>query len=251
MFENGTMVANAMIDTPKSLQTAATVATQIIASVASNQYGGITMSLAHLAPYVEVSRQKYIEEIRHENVIYDMNLSEENINSLAERRLAKEIKDSIQTINYQLNSYNTTAGQTPFITVFMALCEAEEGQEKHDLALLIEELLKQRIKGMKNKAGVYATQSFPKLIYVLEECNINPESEYFYLTELSAKCTAKRMVPDYMSRKKLEEIKGAIIPVMGCVDKKETVTVKINGKVKNITIGELYDFANEELNKAL
>lgn len=216
MFENGTMVANAMIDTPKSLQTAATVATQIIASVASNQYGGITMSMAHLAPYVQISREKYIEEIRHENVLYDMNLSEEDILSLAERRVAKEIKDSIQTINYQLNSYNTTAGQTPFITIFLALCEAEEGQERHDLALLIEELLKQRIKGMKNKAGVYATQSFPKLIYVLEECNIRPDSEFFYLTELSAKCTAKRMVPDYMSRNKLEEIKGAVVPVMGC-----------------------------------
>lgn len=216
MFENGTMVANAMIDPPKSLQTAATVATQIIASVASNQYGGITMSMAHLAPYVDTSRQKYIEEVKHENVIYDMQLSEENIKSLAERRLAKEIKDSIQTINYQLNSYNTTAGQTPFITIFLSLCEAKEGQERHDLSLLIEELLKQRIKGMKNKAGVYATQSFPKLIYVLEECNVTPESEYFYLTELSAKCTAKRMVPDYMSRKKLEEIKGAVIPVMGC-----------------------------------
>lgn len=216
MLENGTMVANAMIDKPKSLRTAATVATQIIASVASNQYGGITMSMAHLAPYVDISRQKYIKEVEQENIIYNLNMSEDVIKEVSEDRLKKEIKDSIQIINYQLNSYNTTAGQTPFITVFCALCEAKNEQEKHDLAMLIEELLKQRIKGMKNKDGVFTTQTFPKLIYVLEEENIKEDSEFYYLTELAAKCTAKRMVPDYMSRKKLEEVKGAVIPVMGC-----------------------------------
>lgn len=245
MFANGTMIGNVMVETPKSLRTATTVATQISASVASSTFGGQTMSLAHLAPFVDVSRQKLKKELANEILSMGVTISDNQIEELAEKRLMKEIKDSIQTLNYQLNSFTTTNGQTPFITIFIALSECENDQEKKDLSLLASELFKQRIKGMKNKDGVYVTQTFPKLIYVLDEENIHDDSEYFELTKLAAKCTAKRMVPDYMSAKKLMEIKKAIMPVMGCVDKKETVTIRIDNKIQNISIGELYQLAEK------
>ncbi len=217
MLQNGTVISETMIEKPHSFSTACNIATQIIAQVASNQYGGQSISLAHLAPFVNVSRENIKRELREEaaklGVIPDAKVAEE----IVEKRLRKEINKGVQTIQYQVVTLMTTNGQAPFLTVFMYLNEARNDQEKHDLALIIEETLKQRFKGVKNEAGVWVTPAFPKLIYVLEEDNIHTDSKYYYLTELAAKCTAKRLVPDYISEKKMKELKeGNCFPVMGC-----------------------------------
>ncbi len=222
MLQNGTVISETMIEKPKSFSTACTIATQIIAQVASSQYGGQTITLAHLAPFVDISRQKLIKDVREEMVEASIDLSEEQIMAIAEKRLKEEIKKGIQTIQYQVVTLMTTNGQAPFVTVFMYLNEVKDPRTKADLALLIEECLHQRYKGVKNEKGVWITPAFPKLIYVLEEDNINEGSKYWYLTELAAKVTAKRMVPDYISEKKMLEYKidkngnGNCYACMGC-----------------------------------
>ena len=200
MLQNGTVISGTMIEKPHSFSTACNIATQIIAQVASCQYGGQSISLTHLAPFVDVSRQKIRKLVREE--LSDIpNITEEKINQVAEKRLHEEIERGIQMIQYQVVTLMTTNGQAPFVTVFMYLGEAKNEQEREDLALIIEETLKQRYKGVKNEKGVWVTPAFPKLIYVLEEENIHKDSKYYYLTRLAAKCTAKRMVPDYISEK--------------------------------------------------
>ena len=216
MLQNGTVISETLIEKPHSFATACNIATQAIAQIASSQYGGQTITLSHLAPFVDISRQKYREEIREENELIHKNLSEDEINEIAEIRTRKEIKSGIQTIQYQVITLMTTNGQAPFITVFMYLDEVPEGQMRDDLALMIEEMLSQRIKGVKNEKGVYITPAFPKLIYVLDEDNIHEDSKYWYLTKLAAKCTAKRMVPDYISAKVMKELKGDVYTCMGC-----------------------------------
>ena len=222
MLQNGTVISETMIETPKSFSTACNIATQIIAQVASSQYGGQSISLSHLAPFVDVSRQKLRREVREEFELQGIEVSEEVINEMAEYRVKKEINRGVQMIQYQVITLMTTNGQAPFVTVFMYLNEVPEGQTKDDLALIIEEALKQRIIGVKNEKGVYVTPAFPKLIYVLEEDNITPEGKYYYLTELAAKCTAKRMVPDYISEKMMNKLKvdkhgeGHTYTCMGC-----------------------------------
>ena len=214
MLQNGTVISGTQIDKPHSFATACNVATQIVAQVASNQYGGQTITLTHLAPFVDISRQKYIKEVREESEGLD--ISEEKIKEIAEKRVRKEISAGIQTIQYQVITLMTTNGQAPFISINMYLNEAENEREKEDLALCIEEMLKQRIKGVKNEKGVYITPAFPKLLYVLEDDNIKEGDKYWYLTKLAAQCTAKRMVPDYISEKKMLEYKGDCYPCMGC-----------------------------------
>ena len=217
MLENGTNISGTAIEKPKSFRTACNIATQIVAQVSSNQFGGQSFSLTHLAPFVDVSRKKIKKEVIKEAEMLGSNINDEKINAVVNARLLSEIKDSIQLIQYQLLTLMTCNGQTPFITIFMYLNEAKDPQTKKDLALIIEEMLKQRIQGIKNEQGVYITPAFPKLIYVLQEDNIKEGSEYFYLTELAAKCTAKRMVPDYISEKKMKELKeGNCFPSMGC-----------------------------------
>ncbi|WP_099469511.1 anaerobic ribonucleoside-triphosphate reductase [Konateibacter massiliensis] len=217
MLQNGTVISETLIEKPHSFSTACNIATQIIAQVASNQYGGQSISLAHLAPFIQISRDKIRAEVLEEIQMLGGTVSEETIQTIVEKRLRKEIIKGVQTIQYQVITLMTTNGQAPFLTVFMYLNEAKNEQEKKDLAIIIEETLKQRIKGVKNEAGVWVTPAFPKLIYVLEEDNINENSEYYYLTEIAAKCTAKRLVPDYISEKKMKELKeGNCFPVMGC-----------------------------------
>lgn len=217
MLQNGTVISETLIEKPHSFSTACNIATQIIAQVASNQYGGQSISLAHLAPFVQISRDKIRAEVREELKILGFNVTEQQISEIVEKRLRKEITKGVQTIQYQVITLMTTNGQAPFLTVFMYLNEAKNEQEKMDLAIIIEETLRQRIQGVKNEAGVWVTPAFPKLIYVLEEDNIQEGSEYHYLTELAAKCTAKRLVPDYISEKKMKELKeGNCFPVMGC-----------------------------------
>lgn len=217
MLQNGTVISETKIDTPHSFTTACNIATQIIAQVASSQYGGATISLAHLAPFVDVSRKKIINNIKEELEISGATLTEEQIKEIAEERLKREIKSGIQTIQYQIVTLMTTNGQAPFITESMYLNEAKNEQEKHDLAMIIEETLRQRYKGTKNKQGVYVTPTFPKLIYVLQDDNIHEGDEYYYLTIMAAQCTAKRMVPDYISEKKMKELKeGTVVIPMGC-----------------------------------
>lgn len=199
MLQNGTVISGTMIDRPRSFSTACNIATQIIAQVASNQYGGQSITLTHLAPFVEVSRRRIRMELIEE--LGEFGLSEKNLERIVEKRVREEIERGVQTIQYQVVTLMTTNGQAPFVTVFMYLGEARNEREKSDLAIIIEEVLKQRFKGVKNESGIYITPAFPKLIYVLEEDNIEPESPYYYLTELAAKCTAKRMVPDYISEK--------------------------------------------------
>ena len=200
MLERGTVISGTMIDKPHSFSTACNIATQIIAQVASNQYGGQSISLTHLAPFVDISRKKIRETVKRE--LEEIGVTDvEAINKIAESRLREEINRGVQCIQYQVVTLLTTNGQAPFITVFMYLGEAKSEREREDLALIIEETLTQRIKGVKNEAGVWITPAFPKLIYVLEEDNVKPGSKYYYLTELAAKCTAKRMVPDYISEK--------------------------------------------------
>ena len=220
MLQNGTVISGTLIERPHSFSTACNIATQIIAQVASNQYGGQSISLTHLAPFVEVSRQKVRKEVAEE--LAGLNVTEERIAEMAEKRLRDEIRRGIQTIQYQVVTLLTTNGQAPFVTVFMYLNEARSEREKADLAMIIEETLRQRIMGVKNEAGVWITPAFPKLIYVLEPDNISEEQPYWYLTELAAKCTAKRMVPDYISEKKMLEFKvdkngeGHCYTCMGC-----------------------------------
>ncbi len=217
MLQNGTVISETGIDKPHSFATACNIATQIIAQVASSQYGGQSITLSHLAPFVDVSRQKARKEVRQEFEAAGIEISEEKINEVAEMRVRREIEKGVQTIQYQVITLMTTNGQAPFVTVFMYLNEVPEGQTRDDLALIIEEMLKQRIQGVKNEKGVFITPAFPKLIYCLEDNNIEEDSKYFYLTKLAAECTAKRMVPDYISEKIMKELKGGdVYPCMGC-----------------------------------
>ncbi len=216
MLQNGTVISETMIEKPHSFSTACNIATQIIAQVASSQYGGQSISLAHLAPFVQISREKIKRELTKESEDFGLNMSDAQIDELTEKRLRDEVSRGVQTIQYQVVTLLTTNGQAPFVTVFMYLNEAKSEQEKKDLALIIEETLKQRIQGVKNESGVWITPAFPKLIYVLEEDNIKEESPFYYLTELAAKCTAKRMVPDYISEKVMMELKGDVYTCMGC-----------------------------------
>ena len=208
MLQNGTVINKTLIEKPHSFATACNIATQIMAVVASGQYGGQSITLSHLAPFVDVSRQKIKKNILEELMNLGFStINESQVNQLVETEVKEEIKRGIQTMQYQINTLNTSNGQTPFVTVFMYLNEVPEGQIKEDLALVTEEVLKQRIQGVKNEKGVWITPAFPKLIYVLEEDNITPESRFWYLTELSAKCTAKRLVPDYISEKIMKQLK--------------------------------------------
>ena len=217
MLQNGTVISGTMIIKPHSFSTACNIATQIIAQVASNQYGGQSISLAHLAPFVQVSREKIRRDVVDELKSAGANLEEQIVSSIVEKRLREEVRKGVQTIQYQVLTLMTTNGQAPFVTVFMYLNEAKSVQEKRDLAMIIEETLLQRYQGVQNEVGVWVTPAFPKLIYVLEEDNITEDSRYWYLTELAAKCTAKRLVPDYISEKKMKELKeGNCFPVMGC-----------------------------------
>ena len=222
MLQNGTVISGTMIEKPHSFSTACNIATQIIAQVASSQYGGQSISLAHLAPFVQISREKIRASVQKEAEAFGATADQEQINKIAEERLRDEIRRGVQTIQYQVVTLLTTNGQAPFVTVFMYLGEAKNAQEKADLAMIIEETLRQRIQGVKNEKGVWVTPAFPKLIYVLEEDNIHEGAPYWYLTELAAKCTAKRMVPDYISEKKMLEYKvdkngeGHCYTCMGC-----------------------------------
>ena len=222
MLQNGTVISETAIERPKSFSTACNIATQSIAQIASSQYGGQSISLAHLAPFVDVSRQKFRRIVREEFEASGVNATEEQINKVAELRVLDEIKKGVQMIQYQVITLMTTNGQAPFVTVFMYLDEVPEGKVRDDLALVTEEILRQRILGVKNEKGVYITPAFPKLIYVLEEDNVREGSKYWYLTKLAAECTAKRMVPDYISEKKMLELKvdkngeGHCYPCMGC-----------------------------------
>ena len=222
MLQNGTVITGTLIEKPHSFATACNIATQIVAQVASNQYGGQSISLTHLAPFVQVSREKIRASVRDEFDTVGVSVTEDKINAIAEKRLREEIRRGVQTIQYQVVTLLTTNGQAPFITVFMYLGEARSEQERADLAVIIEEMLLQRYQGVKNEKGVWVTPAFPKLIYVLEGDNIHEDSKYWYLTQLAAKCTAKRMVPDYISEKKMLELKvdkngeGHCYPCMGC-----------------------------------
>ena len=222
MLQNGTVISETGIDRPRSFSTACNIATQAIAQIASSQYGGQSISLSHLAPFVQVSREKYRKQVRTELEAIGVTPTEDKVNKIAEIRVKEEINRGVQMIQYQVITLMTTNGQAPFITVFMYLDEVPEGQTRDDLAAIIEEMLHQRIKGVKNEKGVFITPAFPKLIYVLEEDNIHEDSKYFYLTRLAAQCTAKRMVPDYISEKKMKELKvdkngeGHCYPCMGC-----------------------------------
>ena len=216
MLQNGTVITGTLIERPHSFSTACNIATQIIAQVASNQYGGQSISLAHLAPFVDDSRQKIRRQVEAEISEIGADVSEETVSNIVEKRLREEIRRGVQTIQYQVVTLLTTNGQAPFVTVFLYLGEAKNEQEKKDLALVIEETLLQRYEGVKNEKGVWVTPAFPKLIYTLEEDNIYPDSPYYYLTELAARCTARRMVPDYISAKKMMELKGDVYTCMGC-----------------------------------
>ncbi|WP_417169858.1 anaerobic ribonucleoside-triphosphate reductase [Victivallis sp.] len=217
MLQNGTVISGTLIEKPHSFSTACNIATQIIAQVASNQYGGQSITLTHLAPFVQVSRNRIRTEVQEEFALAGATISAEQLNAIVEKRVRDEIARGVQTIQYQVVTLMTTNGQAPFVTVFMYLNEAKNEQEKKDLAIIIEEVLKQRYQGVKNDAGVYITPAFPKLIYVLEEDNVDENGEYYYLTRQAAKCTAKRLVPDYISEKKMKELKeGNCFPVMGC-----------------------------------
>ena len=217
MLQNGTVISETYIERPHSFSTACNIATQIIAQVASNQYGGQSISLAHLAPFVDVSRQKIRRHVQEEMELLGKQADQDVLDEIVEMRLRREIEKGIQTIQYQVITLMTTNGQAPFLTVFMYLNEAKNEREKKDLALCIEEMLRQRIQGVKNEKGVWITPAFPKLIYTLEDDNMEEDSEYFYLTRLAAECTAKRMVPDYISEKKMKELKnGDVYPCMGC-----------------------------------
>ncbi|MDY2848447.1 MAG: anaerobic ribonucleoside-triphosphate reductase, partial [Oscillospiraceae bacterium] len=236
MLTNGTVISETMIDRPHSFSTACNIATQIIAQIASSQYGGQSISLSHIAPFVQVSREKFRKEVREEFRAAGIDADDEKINKIAEMRVKEEINRGVQMIQYQVITLMTTNGQAPFVTVFMYLDEVPEGQTRDDLACIIEEVLKQRINGVKNEKGVFITPAFPKLIYVLEEDNVTEDSKYWYLTKLAAECTAKRMVPDYISEKVMFQLKdGNCYPCMGCrsfltVDKDEQGSPKFYGR---------------------
>lgn len=242
MLQNNTVISGVLIEKPHSFSTACNIATQAISQIASNQYGGQSVSLAHLAPFVDISRQKIREELVEEFSLLGFSkggILDEDFNAIVEKRLKKEIEKGVQTIQYQLVTLMTTNGQAPFITIFMYLNEAKSEQEKHDLALLIEEMLHQRIKGVKNKEGVYVAPAFPKLIYVLEEDNIHEDSKYWYLTKLAAECSSKRLVPDYISEKIMLETKGDVYTCMGC---RSFLTVdRFSDKVGNIANAKNYE----------
>ena len=251
MLQNGTIISNTLIEPPKSFSTACNIATQIIAQVASNQYGGQTITLTHLAPFVDVSRQKIRRIINEE--FEGIDISKEKKEEIVEKRVRDEIKKGVQTIQYQVLTLLTTNGQTPFISICMYLNEAKDQRTKDDLALIIEEMLIQRIQGVKNEKNVWITPAFPKLLYILEEDNITEDGKYYYLTELAAKCSAKRMVPDYISEKKMLEYKidkngnGNCYPCMGCVDGKETINIYYKDKhFENITFEEMWDMMSHE-----
>ena len=232
MLQNGTVISETMIERPKSFSTACNIATQAIAQIASSQYGGQSITLSHLAPFVDVSRQKFRRIVKSEFEEAGIPLTEEKINEIAEMRVKEEIQRGVQTIQYQVITLMTTNGQAPFVTVFMYLNEVEDGQTRDDLALIIEEMLKQRLLGVKNEKGVYITPAFPKLIYVLEEDNVREGSRYWHITKLAAECTAKRMVPDYISEKVMKQCKdGNCYPCMGCRSF-PTVYKDENGKYK-------------------
>ena len=216
MLQNGTVITDTLIEKPKSFYTACNVSTQIIAQIASNQYGGQTITLSHLAPFVDISRKKYLKEVEKEFKKTNVQATKEQIEEIAELRVRDEIKRGVQTIQYQVLTLMTTNGQAPFITVYMYLDEVRDKRTQQDLALIIEEMLNQRIQGIKNETGAYITPAFPKLIYVLDENNITPDAPYYYLTKLAAKCSAKRMVPDYISAKIMKQLKGENFPCMGC-----------------------------------
>lgn len=237
MLQNGTVISGTMIEKPHSFRAACNIATQIIAQVASSQYGGQSISLTHLAPFVQISREAIRKEVTEEfelmkedDILKDAD-TQKAIEEIVEKRLRKEIKNGVQTIQYQVVTLLTTNGQAPFVTVFMYLNEAKNEQEKKDLAIIIEETLKQRIEGVKNEKGVWITPAFPKLIYVLEEDNVDKDSKYFYLTELAAKCTAKRLVPDYISEKIMLQLKGDVYTPMGCVAGNEVITYRYNNQI--------------------
>ena len=243
MLQNNTVISETLIETPHSLSTACNVETQAIAQIASNQYGGQSISLAHLAPFVNVSRKsirkKVTEELYNNGLISEYNEDLAEVINITNKRLKEEIEKGVQTIQYQLVTLMTTNGQAPFITIFMYLNEAKNSQEKADLAMLIEEMLRQRIQGVKNEDGVYIAPAFPKLIYVLEEDNITEDSKYWYLTELAAKCTSKRLVPDYISEKMMLELKGDVYTCMGC---RSFLTVdRFTDKVGNIANAKNFD----------
>lgn len=238
IFKSGTVINGTMIERPHSFATACNIATQIAAIIASNQYGGQTMSYSHLAPFVDVSRKRIRKELIDDLGDYiDVETLEKNV----EKRVRDEVARGVQTIQYQILTLNSSNGQTPFITMFMYLGEAKNEQEKNDLAMIIEEVLKQRMRGVKNETGQWITPAFPKLIYVLEPSNITEDAPYWYLTELAAKCTSKRLVPDYISEKKMLEFKGACFPCMGCRSFlspwRSQLTVK-NNEVLDIVNGE-------------
>ena len=216
MLQNGTVISGTMIEKPHSFYTACNITTQIIAQVASNQYGGQSFTLSHLAPFVDVSRQKITGRVLEENAEAGVSMTDEQVRKVVEKRLQEEVVRGVQTIQYQMITLMTCNGQAPFVTMFMYLDEVPAGQTRDDLAMVIEEVLKQRMQGVKNEKGVWITPAFPKIIYALDEDNIYSESKYYYLTELAAKCTAKRMVPDYISAKKMREYKGDVYPCMGC-----------------------------------
>lgn len=249
MLQNGTVISDVMIEKPHSFSTACNIATQAVAQIASNQYGGQSISLAHLAPFVEVSRKKIRKEVEHElrdiaNTVLKGEEFERVANKITEERLRKEIERGIQTIQYQLVTLMTTNGQAPFITIFMYLNEAKNKSEKKDIAMLIEEMLKQRIQGVKNEDGVYIAPAFPKLIYVLEEDNIKENSTYWYLTKLAAECSSKRLVPDYISEKIMLGLKGDVYTCMGC---RSFLTVdRFSDKVGNISNAKNFDPRNHK-----
>ena len=222
MLQNGTVINGVKIEKPHSFSTACNVATQIMAIVASSQYGGQTITLSHLAPFVDVSRQRIRREVQNEVAENGLNCTEEVISKITESRLKEEIRKSVQLIQYQILTLNSSNGQTPFVSICMYLNEVSDPVTKADLATIIEEVLKQRIQGIKNESGHWITPAFPKLLYVLEEDNIHKDSKYWYLTELAARCTAKRMVPDYISEKMMKQNKidkdgnGNCYPCMGC-----------------------------------
>lgn len=243
MLQNNTVISETLIETPHSFSTACNIETQAIAQIASNQYGGQSISLAHLAPFVDVSRKsirkKITEELYNNGLISEYNEDLAEVINITNKRLKEEIEKGVQTIQYQLVTLMTTNGQAPFITIFMYLNEAKNSQEKADLAMLIEEMLRQRIQGVKNEDGVYIAPAFPKLIYVLEEDNITEDSKYWYLTELAAKCTSKRLVPDYISEKMMLELKGDVYTCMGC---RSFLTVdRFTDKVGNIANAKNFD----------
>lgn len=260
MLQNGTVISGTKIEKPHSFSTACNVATQIVAQVASSQYGGQSISLTHLAPFVQVSRENIRKDLEETAAETGIILNEEQITHIVEKRLRREIRDGVQTIQYQVVTLMTTNGQSPFVTVFMYLGEAKNERERADLAIIIEEVLTQRIRGVKNEAGVWITPAFPKLIYVLEEDNIHEDSKYYYLTKLSARCTAKRMVPDYISEKKMKELKdGNCYTCMGCrsfltvYHDKETGKPKFYGRfnqgVVTINLVDIACSSNGDFNK--